>query len=297
MLHDLIPLRALALRHTAGYLTPTSIPHVSIVVSLHATPPTVGVYRPMLCLVLQGAKEATIGGRVLRYDEASYFVTSLDLPASGRVVEASRERPYICLCLALEPEPLTALLPEVPQNETQGAAFAVSPVTAELLAAWLRLLALLDSPTDIPVLAPLFEREILYRLLQGPQGAALRQIVRAGSRMSQVRRAIGWIKAHFDQPIRIETLAEKAGMSPATFHRHFKAATAMSPLQYQKNLRLQEARRLLVGNRDAAHAAFAVGYESPSQFSREYARLFGIPPARDALRLQGAGTDETAAIG
>jgi AraC-like DNA-binding protein len=298
MLFDLEPLRAQALAHAGGYLTGTPIPRVSIVVSPQPTPPTVGVYRPMLCMVLQGAKEATIGGQVLRYDEASYFVASLDLPASGRITEASPERPYICLCLAIDPDQLARLLPDVPlQSEPQAPAFAISAVTTELVEVWQRLLGLLDKPGDIAVLAPLFEREILYRLLQGPQGAALRQIVRAGSSMAQLRRAIAWIKEHFQEPIRIEALADLAGMSPATFYRHFKAATAMSPLQYQKNLRLQEARRLLVSNQDAAKTAFAVGYESPSQFSREYARLFGSPPMRDALQLQGARPDEVAAIG
>jgi AraC-like DNA-binding protein len=249
----------------------------------------------MLCLVLQGAKEVTIGGKVLRYDPASYFVASLELPASARVLEASPARPYVCVALAHDPEALAELLPEVPvMSETQTSAFAVSPVTREMVDAWSRLLGLLDAPQDIAVLAPLFEREILYRLLQGPHGIALRQIVRAGSRLSQVRRAIAWIKAHYSKPMRIEDLAGLAGMSPATFHRQFKAATAMSPLQYQKNLRLQEARRLLIVNEDAARAGFAVGYESASQFSREYARLFGAPPSRDVLRLRGSGADAMA---
>lgn len=296
MSFDLAPLRDVALRHADGYLTKTAVPALTIVVSPQPTEPTVGLYRPMLCMVLQGAKEALIGGRVLRYDEAGYFIASLDLPASARVVEACPERPYICLSFSLDPERLAEMIADTPISaEPQAAAFAVSPVTAELIDAWLRLLKLLDRPNDIGVLAPLCEREIYYRLLQGPQGAALRQIVQNGSRLNHVRRAIAWIKAHFQEPVRIEALAELCGMSPATFHRHFKAATAMSPLQYQKNLRLQEARRLLLANQDAARTAFAVGYESPSQFSREYARLFGVSPSRDAMRLRGA--DEAAAIG
>jgi transcriptional regulator GlxA family with amidase domain len=167
-------------------------------------------------------------------------------------------------------------------SPTAEPAFAVNPVTPELLDAWLRLLRLLDAPQDIAVLAPLCEREILYRLLQGPQGAIVRQIARADSRLSQVRRAIALIRDQFDRPLRVEALAEEAGMSPASFHRHFRTATAMSPLQYQKSLRLQEARRLILAGRDVAAAGFAVGYESASQFSREYARLFGSPPSRDA---------------
>jgi transcriptional regulator GlxA family with amidase domain len=162
-------------------------------------------------------------------------------------------------------------------------------VTPQLLDPWLRLMRLLDTPEDMPVLGPMLEREILYRLLQGPQGGVLRQIALADSRLARVRRAIACIRARFDQPLRIEELAGLAGMSPAAFHRHFKAATAMSPLQYQKTLRLQEARRLLIAEPDAARAGYAVGYESASQFSREYARLFGAPPARDAARLRGEG--------
>ncbi|HEY2481307.1 MAG TPA: AraC family transcriptional regulator, partial [Caulobacteraceae bacterium] len=175
-----------------------------------------------------------------------------------------------------------------PRGEAQAAAFAVSPVTAQLLDPWLRLLGLLDTPQDIPVLAPLLEREILYRLLQGPQGGVLRQIAKADSRHAQVRKAIGWIRVHYDRPLRVGELAHLAGMSAASFHRHFRSATAMSPLQYQKNLRLQEARKLLMADQDAARAGYAVGYESASQFSREYARLFGAPPARDAGRLRPA---------
>jgi AraC-like DNA-binding protein len=255
------------------------------------------VLKPMLCLVLQGAKEVTIGAQVLRYDPACYFVASLDLPASGCVIEASAERPYICAALSIDTEMLAALVPEVPPHpEAEAPAFAVSAVTGEMLDAWQRLLGLLDTPADIAVLSPLFEREIVYRLLQGPQGGVLRQIARAGSRMSQVRRTIAWIRDHYSEPLRIEALAELSGMSAASFHRHFKAATAMSPLQYQKNLRLQEARRLLVADADASRAGYAVGYESVSQFSREYARMFGAPPSRDAARLRGAPQDEAAVV-
>jgi AraC-like DNA-binding protein len=241
----------------------------------------------MLCFVLQGAKEVAIGDRRLRYDPGSYFIATLDLPASGQIVEASPERPYICVTLALDHDVIAELVPDMPgRPEGHGAGFAVSPVTPPLLDSWGRMLALLDAPHDVPVLAPLIEREILYRLLQGPQGGVLRQIACADSRLAQIRAAIAWIRAHYDASIRIETLADLAGMSAASFHRHFKAATAMSPLQYQKKLRLQEARRLLVARADATHAAYSVGYESASQFSREYARMFGAPPARDAERLR-----------
>jgi AraC-like DNA-binding protein len=254
----------------------------------------------MLCIVLQGAKEVTIGERLLRYDPASYFIGTLELPACGCVVMASPQAPYLSVSLGLHREGLAALIAELPPGarpEAGSAGFGVSAVTPQLLEPCLRLLRLLDAPADIPVLAPMLEREILYRLLQGPQGGLLRQVARSDSRLSQVRAAIGWIKTHFDQPLRIEHLAELAGMSAASFHRHFKAATAMSPLQYQKSLRLQQARKLLIANQDAARTAYAVGYESASQFSREYARLFGAPPTRDAVRLRGDGVATAELVG
>ncbi len=266
---------------------PTPIPRVTIAMALEPTPPKPGIFEPMLCLVLQGAKEVTIGDRKLRYDPACCFIASLDLPASGRIVQASRDNPYMSVTLALDRKGLAELLPDVPPRiGTDSAGFAVSPVTPSLIDAWSRFLELLDAPHDIPVLAPLIEREIHYRLLAGPQGNVLRQIVGADARLGQVHQAITWIRAHYAAPMRIDRLAKLAGMSAASFHRHFKSVTAMSPLQYQKHLRLQHARRLLFTSEDAARAGYAVGYESASQFSREYARLFGAPPARDALRLR-----------
>jgi AraC-like DNA-binding protein len=238
-----------------------------------------------------------IGDRLLRYDPACNFIASLELPVSGRVVEASPAKPYIGVALTIERAILADLLatmPASPEGQTSG--FAVTPVTPDLLDAWAQLLTLLDTPEDIAVLAPLREREILYRLLQGPQGGLLRQIARSDSRLSRVRRAIHWIQAHFDQAMRIEGLAEIAGMSIPSFHRHFKAATAMSPLQYQKTLRLHAARRMLVASNDASRAAYSVGYESASQFSREYARMFGAPPSRDAERLRSIDMHEASAV-
>jgi AraC-like DNA-binding protein len=282
----------LARRHAGGTARVTITPSVSVLVSESITKPIPTVYEPMLCFVLQGAKHVMIGDRMLRYDPASFFIASVELPVSGQIVEASSERPYICATLLLDRDLLASLIPAVPvQPDGQTAGFGVSPVTQKMLEPWSRMLALLDSPEDIPVLAPMLEREILYRLLQGPQGGALRQIARADSRLSQVRRSMEWIRTHFDKAIRIEALAELAGMSPASFHRHFKAATAMSPLQYQKVLRLQEARRLMVVSASTTQAAHRVGYESASQFSREYARMFGVPPSRDAERLRGQRID------
>ena len=283
-------LRDLATRHGGGAIFDTAVNRLAIHIGHAPTPPMAGLFEPRICLVLQGAKQIMIGDLVLRYDPATYFVASIELPVSGCVIEASREKPYVGLSLALDRDAIAALVPAVPgRASAETAGFAVSAVTPELLDPWCRLLGLLDSPHDIPVLSPMLEREVLYRVLQGPQGGLLRQAAREDSRLSQVRQAIGWIRDHYDQPLRIEALAERAAMSLASFHRHFKAATAMSPLQYQKSLRLQQARLLLVGHADAAGAGYAVGYESASQFSREYARMFGLPPARDAVRLRAAG--------
>jgi AraC-like DNA-binding protein len=281
-------LRALAARHACGPSRDSAIPGVAIHTRTATTDPQPLIFEPTFFMVLQGAKEATLGDRRLRYDRHTYAIASMEVAATGCVVEATPEAPYIGVSLLLDRESLAALLSDAPMPEKAATppAFAVSPVTPELVDAFLRLLTLLDRPGDIPILAPLLQREILYRLLQGPQGAMLRQQALADSRSSQVRRAIAWIRDNYAEPLRIGSLAARAGMSPATFHRHFKAATAMSPLQFQKCLRLQNARRLLLASHDAAQAAYAVGYESASQFSREYARLFGAPPSRDAQRLR-----------
>ncbi len=281
-----------ALRHTGTLGRVEVAPRVSLFASNVRTMPSVGTYHPMLCLILQGAKQVLIGDRILRYDPASYLVASLELPVSGQIIEASESEPYVCVSLALDCETIASLVTDLPvAAEGQTTGFAVSAVTPALLDSWSRMLALLDTPADAAILAPMLEREILYRVLQGPQGGILRQIARADSRLSQVRQAIGWIRTNFDRPLRVEHLADVAGMSPASFHRHFKSATAMSPLQYQKMLRLQEARRLLVVSADASRAAYSVGYESASQFSREYSRMFGAPPSRDAERLRGQKLD------
>ncbi len=290
MQEQLNRMRQIAERHGEGARRQTIIPSVIVHVGGMTTRPTPSVYEPALCLVLQGAKQAMIGDRQLRYDPASYFITTLELPLSGWVVEATPARPYVAVSMRLDREKLSSRIADMPSaSEGQTRGFAISAVTPDLFDAWSRLIALLDTPDDVSVLAPMHEREILYRLLKGPEGGVLRQIARVDSRLSQVRQAIAWIRSHYHEMLRVDQLAELAGMSPASFHRHFKAATAMSPLQYQKLLRLQEARRLLVASADAARTAYTVGYESASQFSREYARMFGAPPGRDAERLRGAG--------
>lgn len=295
-MHDtLTELRGIVSRHTPGRYQPSVLPRVALYKDGAAPLPVSGVYQPMMALILRGAKEIAIGDRRLRYDPASYFIATVELPASGCVKLDQPNEQYLAVSLDLDSDRLASVLSEadVP-SPTAEPAFAVNPVTSELLDAWLRLLRLLDAPQDIAVLAPLCEREILYRLLQGPQGAIVRQIARADSRLSQVRRAITLIRDQFNRPLRVEALAEEAGMSQASLHRHFRTATAMSPLQYQKSLRLQEARRLILAGRDVAAAGFAVGYESASQFSREYARLFGSPPSRDAKSNKVAGESNRA---
>src|SRR5690606_21987376 len=210
----------------------------------------------------------------------------------GQVIEASPERPYLCIRVDLEPALLSELMlqqPPAPGAESPRGVH-LSRTTPELVDAVARLVALLDRPADAPVLAPLIRREVHYRLLTGDQAGIVRQIGAPDSRLSQVSRAIAWIRDNFDRAFSIEAVARAAGMSPSALHHHFKVVTAMSPRQYPKQLRLQEARRLMFGEaRDAQAAGFEVGYESPSQFSREYARLFGAPPARDAARLRAAG--------
>lgn len=277
-------------RHASGRYQPSVLPRVALYKDGAAPQPVSGVYQPMVALVLSGAKEIAIGDRRLRYDPANYFIATVELPASGCVKLDQPDEQYLAVSLDLDSERLASVLSEADAPSFAAEpAFAVNPVTPELLDAWLRLLRLLDAPRDVAVLAPLCEREILYRILRGPQGSIIRQIARADSRLSQVRRVIALIRDQFDRPLRAEALAEQAGMSPASLHRHFRTATAMSPLQYQKSLRLQEARRLIVAGREVAAAGYAVGYESASQFSREYARLFGSPPSRDAKGANPAG--------
>lgn len=269
----------------------TAIPRLFLMRSSRPTTPLHCLYEPAVCIVAQGRKQAILGETVFIYDRDKYLVISVDVPVVGQVIEASPEVPYLCLRLDLDIATLGPLLLEadIPGNHTDAPApaLSLSSVTPELVDAVIRLLRLLENPRDIPVLAPLAEREILFRLLRGDQTAKLREIALADSKLQQVNRAIGWIKENYREPFRIEDLAAVARMSASALHSHFKSVTAMSPLQFQKQLRLQEARRLLLfGACDAATASHSVGYSSPSQFSREYRRLFGLPPQRDIARLK-----------
>lgn len=285
-------LRALIAQHCLETRTTTAIPRVALVRANAPTLPVGVIYLPMLCIVAQGAKRALLGDTIVEYSAGQYLVVSVDLPITGAVVQASPDAPYLAVSLALDPAVLAEMLLTLPgpPSGTPPQGLAVSPVTPDLLDATVRLLRLLDRPAEIPMLAPLAEREILYRLLTGAQAPMLCQIALAHSHLAHVSRAIGWIRSHFAERLRIDAVAQQVHMTASTFHRHFKAVTAMSPLQYQKQIRLQEARRLLlVGQADAASIGFAVGYESPSQFSREYARMFGHPPLRDAVRLRSMG--------
>jgi len=276
-------------RHAHGRRTKTAIPRVLISRSEAPTPPLHSLCEPAALFVLQGAKSVLIGDRALRYDPASYFIYAVETPATGQIIEASTARPYLAIGFAIDVRVVAALLVD---NEpaVAGDGFTTYPVNDDLLDAWRRMMRLLDRPAEIPVLAAMLEREILFRLLQGPQSDKLRLLAPADGRLSRIRRAIAWIRAHYHQPIQVGHLAELAHMSNAAFHRHFKAATAMSPIQYQKQIRLLEARNLLIAKPgSAARVAFAVGYESASQFSREYARQFGASPARDAARILESG--------
>ena len=274
-----------------GDLHTTAIPGLALFRRTEASEPVTGMYEPSICLVVQGAKHVKLGDESYVYDAQHYLITSVRLPTVVQVIEASEDKPYLGLRLKFSQREVAQLLADShlppPKSQQSSRGMATGENTPELLNAFERLLALLNNEQDIPILAPVIHREIIYRLLTGEQGARLRQIAAAGSQSQQIARAIEWLKDNFTQPLKIDDLAGKASMSTSTFHHHFRSMTALSPLQYTKQLRLQEARNLMLSQRlDAATAAFQVGYESPSQFSREYSRLFGAPPLRDISTLR-----------
>jgi AraC-like DNA-binding protein len=287
---DQLPeLQALISRHADGSYRPTALPGIKVMEAPAQTQSLGGVAEPTFSLVAQGSKRAIMADLILDYHEGQYLVVSVDLPMTAHITRASAELPFLAFSMSLKPAQIAALLLETASGDKAAATpsgVAVSDANADLLDPIVRLLRLLDRPEDIRVLAPAIEREILWRLITGEQGAMIRQIGLADSRLSQVGRAIRLLRKQYATLLRIDDLAEAAGMSTTSFHRHFRAVTSMSPIQYQKLLRLQEARALLVAEaQDVAAVGFAVGYDSPSQFSREYRRLFGVPPSKDlALR-------------
>jgi len=251
-----------------------------------------GVSSPAFCVIAQGSKEVLLGDDCYRYDENHYLITAAALPTATRVTEASEERPYLGVVLGLDPALVGSVMVEAghsaPGEKAAVRAFDVSPLDAGLLDAVLRLVGLLDSPADeARFLRPLVTREIVFRLLKGEQGGRLRQMAVLGGHSHRIARALERLREDFDRPLRIEDIARELGMSVSGFHHHFKAVTAMSPLQFQKRMRLQEARHLmLAGDLDAASAGYRVGYSDASHFTREYKRLFGAPPMRDVGRLR-----------
>jgi AraC-like DNA-binding protein len=265
------------------------------------TPKDHGVSSPAFCLIAQGSKEVLLGGDCYRYDADRYLITAAALPTATRVTEASEERPYLGVVLELDPAIVGSVMVEAghpaPREHTAVRAFDVSPLDEGLLDAVVRLVGLLDAPADeARFLRPLVTREIVFRLLKGEQGGRLRQIAVLGGHSHRIVRALERLRQDFDRPLRIEDIARELGMSVSGFHHHFRAVTAMSPLQFQKRLRLQEARRLMLGeDLDAASAGYRVGYSDASHFTREYKRLFGAPPMRDVERRREA-TVESAPI-
>ena len=295
MEEQLQELRALASR-AENKRTETGIPRVAMVQGEIPEHQLAAVYDPMINLILTGSKTMTVGDRTFHYDPATYFVMSVDLPAVGSVHPAATGEPYLAVSLTLDPAIVAALIRDLPVQVCStlfGSGFSVAPVNDELLDAWIRMLRLMERPDEIAVLSPGYEREILFRVLQGSLGWMLRDIASPDTALSRNGVAINWIRGNFAEQIRVEALAEMAALSVSAFHRHFKAVTALSPLQYQKRIRLLHARsQLISGQGSATSIAFGVGYESPNQFSREYARLFGLPPSRDLAKatqeLRGA---------
>ncbi|UXN74770.1 AraC family transcriptional regulator [Devosia sp. A8/3-2] len=284
---DLDDLRAIALRHAS--FQELAVPRLRVFCIDQPTETAALIYEPVVCPVLQGRKRTFIGDGMIEYGAGECILVAAEVTAMGQVCEAAADEPYTALNLYLDPILISALLLDMNGfgDRPVQSGFVVAKANPAVLEAWRRLAGLLDRPEEIAVMASHLEHELMFRLLMGPQGALLRQIAGADSRLSHIRRAMARIRQHHTEHLSIEAMAAVAGMSLSVFHRRFKAVTGLSPLQYQKHIRLHEARRRLVADhREAAIVAYAVGYESASQFSREYKRLFGAPPCRDADTLQ-----------
>ncbi|WP_410640576.1 AraC family transcriptional regulator N-terminal domain-containing protein [Amycolatopsis sp. lyj-346] len=280
-------LRDLVARHAHGDLR-TPVPGL-LLSKVETSEPHHSLAEPLLVVMAQGGKRLLLGEQVHEYRAGQYLLVGTDLPVTGHFVGATPRTPALGLGLALRPAAIAPLLLEAPPRTPPSSPLAIDDAGPELLDAAVRLLRLLDHPSDAPVLAPLIEREILWRLLTGPHGGLVRRIGLADSGTAHVGRAIRWIRDNYAEPMRIEELARLSGLSASAFHRRFRAVTALSPLQFQKRIRLQEARSLLLADAgDVARIGHLVGYDSPSQFNREYRRLFGAPPGQDAARLREA---------
>lgn len=280
----------------------TSIPSLFLIRASRTSEPVYALFEPALCIIGQGAKLINLEQTNYRYDAASYLVASLQLPIVGQILQASPESPFLSLQLSFSPDQILDIIKDFDPVRKEPVKYTKHGLTVNrskplLLDAALRLLRLLDAPEDIRILAPMIIRELLYRVLQDEQGAIVKQFVIAGSQAQRVSETVDFITQNYTKPLNIGQLARQANMSVSSLHAYFKEFTAMSPLQYLKKLRLQEARRLLLsGVPEAADAAYMVGYESPSQFSREYARMFGLPPISDIMKLrQSLGRDLVAA--
>jgi len=283
--------RKIALFMGSAELRTTAIPGLMLARRTSPTAPCSMTYEPGVIVIAQGRKRVELGPKTFIYDSSRFLLTSVDLPVLGRVIEASEQVPCLALSLRLEMATVRELLGreeiQVPAAPAGSPGMATGETTAELLGACCRLVDLLNTPRDIPFLSGLIQREIIYRILCSAEGARLRAIATQGEQSHRTAKAVAWIRANYAKPLRVEDLAGAAGMGVSTLHHHFRVLTAMSPLQYQKQLRLQTARgRMLMDGLDAASAAFEVGYESASQFNREYSRFFGRPPMRDVRTLR-----------
>lgn len=272
----------------------TALPGLSFSKVSAPNQPMSYLYDPCISMIIRGRKRVQLGGTTYVYDESRFLLTAVNLPTVTQVLEASADAPYLSLLMRLDLQAARQIIAEVDTHEanapTGGTAMATGPATIELFDAIKRLVDLLDKPRDLVHLGALIQQEIIYRILTSPAGARFRETVLLGTQSQRTAKAIAWLRENYTQPLRMEELAELASMGVSTLHHHFRAMTAMSPLQYQKHLRLHEARRILIGeNLDAVSAALRVGYESASQFNREYRRMFGAPPIRDVALLRTVG--------